>query len=256
MFDITHHIISGIIFQEIRNLMLTVPPQAHVFNAGELGFTLISPDSRRRGAVAGLGTVIPPVPSNCYIRAPKGNSMWRVKSSYTEEMYQGVWVWWLISQLVSISDNWVMKKNVSALRKVCFHHIVNTHKDTKPQGQTWTYFFLNLCGPSINQWSVLAWNVGDLETFSDKLIRMLLTIQLTSDFQIVYLAPSLAPGELSCCKTSYTSVSPACPVITPQLFVYNSCITLLALIPYLLPVQLGFSDIDSSWFYWVAGKEI
>lgn len=42
-----------------------------MFKADELGFTLISPDSRRREAVACLGTVITPVPSNCYIHAPK-----------------------------------------------------------------------------------------------------------------------------------------------------------------------------------------
>lgn len=46
------------------------------------GFMLISSDSGSWEAVACLGTVITPAPSNCYIYTPIGDSMWRGNGRY------------------------------------------------------------------------------------------------------------------------------------------------------------------------------
>lgn len=46
------------------------------------------------------------------------------------------------------------------------------------------------------------------------------------------------------------------PLSYDDLLVCNSGIIPLGLVPYLLALQLGFSDIDSSWFHRVAVTEI
>lgn len=130
----------------------------------------------------------------------------------------------------------------------------------KDRCNIWKSFFgyqvVEVLWPSVNQRSVLAWNVGDLDKCSEQR-RMLLTIQLTSDFQIIYLVPSSAP-MVNVIVLLYNKLHIS---ITGLCFYHMSAlgdsgIIPLGLIPYLLAVQLGFSDIDSSWFYWVAGKEI
>ena len=93
MSDFTRHIISGN-YEAVISTSLS--PSGPCVGGRGAGFTPISPDSRRREAVARRATVITPVPSNCYIHAPRGDSMWKGNSRYkpcrTEERYRGCWV--------------------------------------------------------------------------------------------------------------------------------------------------------------------